>query len=419
MQDETGDAKHAVRKLNAYTIYLFHGSGSALFAVTAYTMLAYYYFDVVGLSAFQLVLVGTALEISAFLFETPTGVVADVYSRRWSVIVGTFLMGLGFILEGSIPLFVAILLAQVVKGAGYTFISGAREAWIADELGEEKAGDAYVRLAQFAQVGALVGIVASTGLARVRLNLPPIVGGGLFVGLSAFLVIAMPEYGFKRLPQENRTSWQNMMLTLRDGVRVVRRRSVLMMILCIGIFFGLHSEGFDRLWEAHFLQNFVFPTFRDFGPEFWFGGINIGSNLIGILVTEVVQRRVNLTRHASIVRSLIILNLFQVASLILFGLAGNFPLAIAAYWSVRGLRTAGSPIFTAWINQHVDSKVRATVFSISSQADALGQMVGGPIVGAIGSLKSIRWAMVASGLLLSPVLGLLGRLVWQPERTDR
>ena len=48
------------------------------------------------LDAFQLVLVGTVQETSCFLFEMPTGVVADLYSRRRSVLIGMFLYGLGF-----------------------------------------------------------------------------------------------------------------------------------------------------------------------------------------------------------------------------------------------------------------------------------------------------------------------------------
>ena len=66
-------------------------------------MIAIYFVEVVGLDALQLVLIGTALEVSAFLFEVPTGVVADVYSRRLSVIIGTILLGFGFMLAGSIP----------------------------------------------------------------------------------------------------------------------------------------------------------------------------------------------------------------------------------------------------------------------------------------------------------------------------
>lgn len=88
------------------------------------------------------------LEAATFLGGIPTGIVADTYSRRLSVIIGVFLTGLGFILEGSVPNFYAILVAQVLWGIGHTFISGALEAWLTDEIGEHNAGPAFLRGSQ-------------------------------------------------------------------------------------------------------------------------------------------------------------------------------------------------------------------------------------------------------------------------------
>jgi DHA3 family tetracycline resistance protein-like MFS transporter len=100
---------------------------------------------VAGLTPVQLILVGTALELSAFVFEVPTGIVADVYSRRLSIIIGYLLMGVGFLVEGFFPAFLPILLAQVIWGLGYTFTSGATEAWISDEVGEDDANRLLLR----------------------------------------------------------------------------------------------------------------------------------------------------------------------------------------------------------------------------------------------------------------------------------
>ena len=104
-----------------------------------FTMSALYQVQRAQLSVIQLVLVGTVLELSIFLFEIPTGMVADAVSRRLSVILGVFLIGAGFLLEGALPIFATILLAQVLWGLGYTFTSGATQAWITDEIGEAAA----------------------------------------------------------------------------------------------------------------------------------------------------------------------------------------------------------------------------------------------------------------------------------------
>ncbi|MGB3904766.1 MAG: hypothetical protein WBB22_07565 [Anaerolineae bacterium] len=64
-----------------------------------------YQLTVVQLNPLQFVLVGTTLDATIFLFEVPTGVLADVDSRRLSVITGYTLIGAGFIIEGSFALF--------------------------------------------------------------------------------------------------------------------------------------------------------------------------------------------------------------------------------------------------------------------------------------------------------------------------
>ncbi len=77
-----------------------------------------YFVTVAHLNPLQLVLVGTSMELSIFVFEIPTGVVADTISRRLSVIIGVFIIGVGTFLMGFIPQFLPILVAQIDLGFG-------------------------------------------------------------------------------------------------------------------------------------------------------------------------------------------------------------------------------------------------------------------------------------------------------------
>lgn len=131
---------------------------------------------VVQLDAFQLVLVGTVQETSCFLFEMPTGVVADLYSRRRSVLIGMFLYGLGFLMEGALPWFAPVLLAQVVWGCGDTFITGALEAWIASEEEDKPIDKVFLRGSQMGQIGGVLGVVLGTLLGNINLQMPLILG---------------------------------------------------------------------------------------------------------------------------------------------------------------------------------------------------------------------------------------------------
>src|SRR5574339_927772 len=149
-------------KLNARTVYLFIEFGASMLFAMMFTVTSLYEATVAGLTPVQLILVGTTLEISAFLFEVPTGIVADVYSRRLSIIIGYLLMGIGFLVEASFPAFIPILLAQVIWGLGYTFTSGATQAWITDEVGEEAANKLFLRATRVGLFASLLGMGAAT-----------------------------------------------------------------------------------------------------------------------------------------------------------------------------------------------------------------------------------------------------------------
>src|SRR6266700_4845686 len=96
------------RVFSARQVYLIFSGASALFFSIVVTVNLVYQVEIARLNPLQLVLVGTSLEVASFLCQVPTGILADVYSRRLAVIVGMAITGIGFILEGSVPHFVAI-----------------------------------------------------------------------------------------------------------------------------------------------------------------------------------------------------------------------------------------------------------------------------------------------------------------------
>jgi DHA3 family tetracycline resistance protein-like MFS transporter len=66
------------------------------------------------------------------------------------------------------------------------------------------------------------------------------------------------------------------------------------------------------------------------------------------------------------------------------------------------LRNPRNPIYTTWLTQNSDAKVRATIISMSSQLDAVGQIVGGPVVDVIGTLASLRAGIAGCGRIANP-----------------
>lgn len=385
------------------TTYLILSGGSSLAFATVVTVNLVYQTQTVGLSPLELVLVGTVLEGAVFIGEVPTGIVADVYSRRLSVIIGLFLTGIGFIIEGMYPVFGAILLAQIVWGIGFTFVSGAKEAWIADEIGEKLAARAFLRGAQASHLGALAGIGLSVLLASMELSFAVVGGGVLYLVLGFVMIFLMSETGFQRSSQE-KGAWTEMTSTLHGGIQLVRTKPVLITIFIATLIFGMFSEGYDRLWTPHLLAQFTFPELWSLEPVAWFGIISAVSLFISLFVIQSINRKLDTDNDEALIRLLLIVHLLIIAAVVGFALTSHFAVAIAATWTFSILRGVKQPITTIWMNRQIDSDNRATVLSMNSQADAIGQIGGGPVLGVIATARSIPAALIAGSALLLPIL---------------
>jgi DHA3 family tetracycline resistance protein-like MFS transporter len=225
--------------------------------------------------------------------------------------------------------------------------------------------------------------------------------------LAVFLILIMPEQGFKPAPAEDRHTLTQMLGTVQEARLLTKRQPVLFALLGIGFFYGLYSEGLDRLWTAHLMQDFVMPWIGTVQPVVWFGVIRAVHLAISLFAAQFIRRRVYARCSLSLSSALAVSAVLIVLFLCAFGLSSAFWAALVLYWGIQVLRSISAPLQDAWLNERIDdAQVRATMFSVSSQVDAIGQISGGPLVGVIGNALSIRAALVTSGLMLSPVLPL-------------
>lgn len=118
----------SIRSKDPTFVYLVLRAGGALFFATLAATNLVYQVEVAHLDPLRPLLIGTVLEITCFVFQVSSGLLADAFSRRWAVAVG--LRARGFILEGLVPQFAAIAIAQVIRGIGATLSDGADDAWI-------------------------------------------------------------------------------------------------------------------------------------------------------------------------------------------------------------------------------------------------------------------------------------------------
>lgn len=396
------------RKFDAYKLYLGLQFLTGFFFSLIFVVTSLYEATVAGLSGAQLVLVGTTVEVTILMFEIPTGIVADAYSRRISVIIGYFLMGIGFVIEGAFPIFGMILLTQVFWGIGYTFTSGATQAWLSDEIGEENANRAFLRANQYDLAGALIGMLVAIPVGNIAVNVPILAGGAGVVALGFALLLFMPENGFHPTRPENRNSFQHMADIFKKGIATVRSRPVLLSVLGIGFIYGLYSEGWDRLWVKYLVDHFTLPHIFGMNEVAFFGILRASGMVVSILVTRQVEKRLDANHAPSIARAMVWITVLLSASIFTFAFSPALALSILAVTSVGVLRNIMGPLYNAWVNQRLDPESRATVLSMSSQVDAIGQVASGPVAALI-SLASVRAAITMASLLLTPALPMIAR----------
>ena len=396
-------------KLDAARVFLFMEMATTVFTCMVFVTNSLYEVTVAGLTPLQLVLIGTTLEVSTFIFEVPTGIFADVYSRRLSIIIGYLLIGVGFLIEGLFPAFLPIVLAQAVWGLGYTFTSGAKQAWITDEIGEESANKLFLRVGRFGALAYLFGLGATVliGAHNVAFSIRAGAIGMMLTGVA--LAIIMPETGFHPTPKEDRNTWQHMWHIFKQGLNAVRSQPRLVNIVFIGLFYGLYSEGFDRLGVKLLLDNFTLPILFGSNHVAFFVILEVIGTFMYMFVIRLVEKRLDTSSPAAIGRAMYLVTGLITVALLGFAFSPILALAVLSMLTVNILRGISGPLQSTWINQKLDSSVRATIHSMFGQVDAIGQVTSGPTVGLIANTLSVKLAVAISGLLLSPALFFIRR----------
>jgi MFS transporter, DHA3 family, tetracycline resistance protein len=384
-----------------------------LLSMPTWVVVALYLVRDLELSPFELVLMGTAMEAAVFLFEIPTGVVADTYGRKLSLIIGFFGMGATWLLVGvaSAPWVIVVLWAA--WGLSYTFTSGAYQAWITDEVGVDRVPQVFLRGARFSYAGAFLGLFLSVLIGTQSLQAAVIAGGAVSIICAVGCIFLMPETGFRRKPREERGNpFTELRGTALTGGRFVRAQPVLLMLLGIAFFIGTASEAFDRLKEAHFLREIGLPSVGDLDPVVWFGAFTAVSMLFGFFAVGLLLRRFERRGTEGIAKLLFAFTATLAAAQLVFAFTGGAAVAVAALLVSLLARQLIFPLWDTWVNQQItDSSVRATVNSITGQADAIGQAAGGPVLGLVGNRFGTGAALGLGALLLTPALALYGRAI--------
>jgi MFS family permease len=333
------------------------------------------------------------------IFEVPTGVVADTWGRRTSYLLGAATLLLSTLLylwmwQTHAPLW-GWAVASILLGLGFTFFSGATEAWLVDALASTGMKDSLESVLAKGQVvggGAmLTGSVAGGFIAQAsNLGVPYIVRS-ILLGLtliSAFLW--MKDMGFS--PDRSKGAITEIRRIIRDsldnGWRNPPVRWLMLAAFCAG--------GVD-IFAFYALQPYLLELYGDpgaFGIAGLAAAIVAGTEMVAGLIVPRLRRLFRRRTHALIITSLI-----AIGCLGGLGLTSSFPVAVGllVMWGLTF--SIGMPIRQAFINGIIPSQQRATVLSCDSLMGSAGGVIAQPALGRVADLFGYSRAYVVSALL--------------------
>jgi MFS family permease len=360
-----------------------------------------------GLDVFGVFVTGAAFTAGNVLFEIPTGVVADTLGRRISILCSAAILCAGTLAYVAIPhgswsLLAAFVAASLALGLGFSFYSGALEAWLVDALAasdfDGTLDSVFSRGAIVSGAAMLIGTLAGGLLGQIDLGLPFLARAALLVLVFAIALLGLRDLGFHARPLR--------LGTLREELAGVARA---------GLRYGWSQRSLRRLMLASAVQtSFVIWGFYAWQPYFqqlldsdavWFAGVIAAAvALSGILGNAVVDhfarlcgKRTTLLLWAAAVQSLAAVGV---------GLAPDFPTALICLLIATGSMGVVGPVRQAYLHQRVPGEQRATVVSFDSMVANLGGVGGQAGLGYLAKLRDYATGYVTGGaitLLAIPV----------------
>ena len=345
------------------------------------------------LSPAQLVLIGVAQGVVALACEIPAGVVADTFSRKWSLVVSHLLMGVAMLATGLVTDFAALVATQMLWGLSWTFASGAEVAWITDELDEPaRIGVVLVRSARAQLTGAAAGIVGIGILgALTDRSTAMVLSGAAMLLLGLYVVLRFREERF--VPASTRR-WSASWSILLRGTSLVRNsRAILLIFVATFLVNGAAAAG--RL-QPRRLVDIGLPA----DPVAWFTGLGVLTLLVGAAALRVVEPHVDDRRQA--LRGYVVACAAGAVGVVVLAGAPEELSGSAAVLLVAGIALPLTrALSTIWVNRQTSGDVRATVLSFLAQAEYVGEIVCGLAIAAVAGVAGLSPALVTCGALFA------------------
>jgi MFS family permease len=371
-----------------------------------------------GLSIFEVFVANAAFTAAMALFEVPTGVVADTRGRRISFLLSEATLAVGTLAYVAVAAMgggvVWFSLAGIILGLGYTFYSGAVEAWMVDALRATgfrgELDHAFARGGMVASIAMLVGTVAGGIIGSVDLSIPYLVRAGLVMLAFAVGFRSMHDLGFTPRTMHLRGIVGEMRKVGRAGLRFGWSKTpVRLLMLTSFVSYGFFSWAWYA-WQPYFLELLE----RDL---VWVSGLiaalfalaSMGGNAIVTRVARPGMRRTTILLGGSAIAS---------ACYVATGAVQVFWIAVPVFIFASFIGGVTQPVRQTYFHGLIPTDQRATLVSFDSLIGSVGSIGGQTGLGWLSQERSIAAGFVVGGLSTLVALPIFARLRARGESAD-
>lgn len=367
-----------------------------------------------GLDIFEVFVANAVFTAAMVIFEVPTGVIADTSGRRTSFLLSTVVLCLatlgyvGVSLAGGGLFWFCVM--SVFLGLGFTFYSGAVEAWLVDALNAThytgELDKVFARAGMVMYAMMLIGTIGGGFLGMIHLAIPYVVRALLLLIVTGYAYFYMREIGFTPRALKAAAIPAEMRKVARQSIAFGWRNQTVRLIIIVTFI-----QRSYLAWGFYATQPYFLALLGQQDAIWVSGVITALGSLAGIVGNGLVGRFMNRfrSRSAILIASSIVITLMTIG----VGLADSFGLAVSLYLLATLTLDIYTPVKQAYLHKLIPSEQRATVISFDSMIGSGGGVIGQTGLGYIAQQQNIASGFVVGGLatlLAFPFLFMLRRL---------
>jgi DHA3 family tetracycline resistance protein-like MFS transporter len=358
---------------------------AALGTILPVFALYYRHFEI---SLLQIAVLAAVFEATILLFEVPSGIWADRFSRRSAIIVSEVFLTIGGVIFVGWPGLWFFIIGEIMQGIGEACGSGSLEAWVVDELqiGDQRAAceSLFASALRWKTIAMLGGafLAGFWGAASLRWAWLPFV---ILHAGGACLSLSIRE---TRFPGGEVASAQSQTCRIiSSGIDRLKHSLVLQILVGFGLICAFAEEGIDEFWQVHLDETLHVPVV-------WFGLV---VAVPGILIFLLAPRMIGfLSRRLPPALAIMVFQILLAGGVFGFAVLGPLP-AVFSLGAVFMLVELKRPLVSAWANRQLAGEHRAGVLSFLNMLASAGEVAASLVFGLLAGLLGLSIVFILAG----------------------